>query len=141
MFELIVRIGFSLIIVLALMWLLARATRKKVGGRNGDALSVISRQSLSRGSSVAVVKVADRALVLGVTENQVTLLGETDLAALERQLEASERRDAVSLDADGAPEPATAPRLGRDTLLDGSLLSGKTWRTAMDFLRERTVRS
>ena len=141
MIELIVRIGFSLLVVLALMWALARATRKKVGGRNGDALSVISRQSLSRGSSVAVVKVADRALVLGVTENQVTLLGETDLVALEQQLEASERRDTVSLDADGAPEPATLPKLGRNTLLDGSLLSGGTWRTAMDFLRERTVRT
>jgi flagellar protein FliO/FliZ len=139
--ELIVRIGFSLLVVLALMWLLARATRKKVGGRHGDALSVLSRQSLSRGSSVAIVKVADRALVVGVTENQVTLLGETDLVALEQQLEASERRDAVSLDAEGAPEPATLPKLGRNTLLDGSLLSGRTWRTAMDFLRERTVRT
>src|SRR5258705_153268 len=58
------------------MWLLARATRKKIGGRNGDALSVISRQSLSRGSSAAVVKGPDRARGLGVTEYQVTLLGE-----------------------------------------------------------------
>jgi len=141
LFELIVRIGFSLIIVLALMWLLARATRKKVNGRNGGTLSVISRQSLSRGSSVAVVKVADRALVLGVTENQVTLLGEADLDALEHQPEAPERRDAVSLDVKGTPRPTTVPTLGRNSLLDGSLLSGSTWRTAMDFLRERTVRS
>jgi flagellar protein FliO/FliZ len=139
--ELIVRIGFSLLVVLALMWLLARATRKKIGSRSGDALSVISRQSLSRGSSVAVVKVADRALVLGVTESQVTLLGETDLVALERQMEASERRDAVSLDPAGAPEPVALPKLGRNSLLDGSLLSGRTWRTAMDFMRERTARS
>jgi len=141
LFELIVRIGFSLIIVLALMWLLARATRKKVNGRNGGTLSVISRQSLSRGSSVAVVKVADRALVLGVTENQVTLLGEADLDALEQQPEAPVRRDAVSVDAEGAPQALTVPKRSRDTLLDGSLLSGKTWQTALDFLRERTVRS
>ena len=141
MIELIVRIGFSLLVVLALMWLLARATRKKIGGRHGEAVSVLSRQSLSRGSSVAVVKVADRALVLGVTESQVTLLGETDRVALEHQLEAGERRDAESLDPVGTPRPAALPKLGRNSLVDGSLLSGKTWRTAMDFLRERTARA
>jgi flagellar protein FliO/FliZ len=148
LFELIVRIGFSLLVVLALMWLLARATRKKVGGRNGDALSVISRQSLSRGSSIAVVKVADRALVVGVTESQVTLLAETDLLELERQLDTTGKRDAVPLEPDAAgvavavpARTAALPKLGRGGALDGSLLSGKTWRTAMDFLRERTARS
>jgi flagellar protein FliO/FliZ len=139
--ELIVRIGFSLLIVLALMWLLARATRKKVGGRNGDALSVVSRQSLSRGSSIAIVRVADRALVLGVTENQVSLLGEADLAALERPREPQEARDPVSLDAASARQTVALPKVSRKGTLDGSLLSGQTWRTALDFLRERTVRS
>src|SRR3954470_15550286 len=125
------------------MWLLARATRKKVRGRRGDTVSVLSRQSLSRGSSIAVVKVANRALVLGVTETQVTLLGETDLAALERAEETVERRDAVSPEAVDEPKPVAvpAPALGRGSVLDGSLLSGKTWRSTVDFLRERSVRS
>jgi flagellar protein FliO/FliZ len=142
--ELIVRIGFSLLIVLGLMWVLARATRKRVSGGKGDALSVLSRQSLTRGSAVAVVKVADRALIVGVTESQVTLLGETDLAALERELDTSERRDAVSIDSEGTPKPAPRPAalpLSRAGLLDGSVFSGKTWRAAMNFLRERTVRT
>jgi flagellar protein FliO/FliZ len=148
--ELVVRIGFSLLVVLALMWVLARVSRKRVGGRHSDALSVLSRQSLSRGSSVAVVRVVDRAYVLGVTETQVTLLGETDLVALERHQEA-EQRAAVALaeDASGVvtvvAQPAAPgnrpPSLGRAAMLDGSLLSGKTWRSLLDFLRERTARA
>jgi flagellar protein FliO/FliZ len=182
--ELVIRIGFSLLVVLAIMWLLAKATRKRVGGRHAGALSVLSRQSLSRGASVAVVRVVDRALVLGITENQVTLLGETDLAALVQEQDAPERRDAVPLPSgervdvtDTLPASVNAasfnaasvnaasvkpkrgmPAQGRFTAgqlklgrnvrppagggaLDGSLLSGQTWRSALDFLRERTVRS
>ncbi|MFB9178881.1 flagellar biosynthetic protein FliO [Dactylosporangium sucinum] len=39
---------------------------------------MVARQQLSRGSSLAVVKVADRALVLGVTDNGVSLLADAD---------------------------------------------------------------
>ena len=60
---------------------------------------MLARQQLTRGSSVAVVRVADQALVLGVTDGQVTLLAETDLATVEEYEPAtSVRREAISLD-------------------------------------------
>jgi flagellar protein FliO/FliZ len=64
------------------------------------------------------VQVADRAMVLGVTDQQVSLLGETDLAAFEIEPPDSERRKPVAL------EPGRM----------------RTWRSALDLLRDRTTR-
>ncbi|MER7280217.1 flagellar biosynthetic protein FliO [Dactylosporangium sp. NPDC000244] len=57
-----------------------RIARRPLGGRSGGAVTVVARQQLSRGSSVAVVKVADRALVLGVSDAGVSLLADADAA-------------------------------------------------------------
>jgi flagellar protein FliO/FliZ len=129
LFELVLRIGFSLLIVFGLMWGLAKLARRPLGGKHGTgALSVLTRQQLSRGSSVAVVRVADRALVLGVTDQQVSLLAETTLEAFERHPHGADRRE------------ATSPVAGSPAPLDGSVLSPRTWRSTMDFLRDRTTR-
>ncbi len=134
MVELVLRILFSLLVVLFLMWGLAKLARRPLTGGRGGAgvLSVLSRQQLGRGSSVAVVRVADRALVLGVTDNQVSLLGEADLGAVEEHMAAPavERRAAVPL---AGELPSGGP-------LEGSALSPKTWGSALNFLRERTTR-
>ncbi len=132
MFELVLRIGFSLLVVFGLMWGLARVARRPLGGNRGTGtLSVLNRQQLSRGAAVTVVRVADRALILGVTDQQVSLLGETELAPFERPPQAVERRQ-------GVLPPSSDPVMpGR---LDGSILSPRTWRSTLDFLRDRTTR-
>jgi flagellar protein FliO/FliZ len=114
--ELVLRIGFSLLIVFGLMWALARVARRPLSGRRGPgSLAVLHRQQLSRGSALAVVQVGDRAMVLGVTDQHVSLLGETDLAAFETESPAPEHRMPVSM------EP-------------------RTWRSPLDVLRDRTTR-
>ncbi|MEV6932578.1 flagellar biosynthetic protein FliO [Dactylosporangium sp. NPDC051485] len=80
MIELVLRVMFSLTVVVAILWALARLVRRPLGGRGGGTLTVVAHQQLSRGSSVAVVKVADRALVLGVTDAGVSLLADADAA-------------------------------------------------------------
>src|SRR4051812_48496004 len=106
------------------MWGLARLARRPLGGGKGSgALAVLNRQQLSRGSSVTVIRVADRALVLGVTDQQVSVLGETDLETFEEYVHPEHRESAVR--AAGA--------------LDGSVLSRNTWRSAINYLRDRTV--
>ena len=69
--------------VLALMWAGRRGCCGSAGGgRTARSCSTSSPASSSAATpSVAVVRVADRALVLGVTDGQVTLLAEADLAA------------------------------------------------------------
>jgi flagellar protein FliO/FliZ len=96
--ELVIRIAFSLLIVLGLLWALARLSRRRVTGRGAGSLTVLARQQLGRNSSVAVVRVVDRAYVLGVTDAQITLIGDADLAALEEAAAPQERRDPVPVE-------------------------------------------
>lgn len=75
------RLLVSLAAVLGVMWLLARRARKGMKGKGERVIEVLERTNLSRSSSVAVIRVNDQAFVLGVAENQVSILGETDLEA------------------------------------------------------------
>jgi flagellar biosynthetic protein FliO len=79
------RLIFSLAIVIGLMWVAANVLRKRgftgVASRRvarGPQIELIARRPLGRNSSVAVVRVGERSLVLGVTEHQVTNLGEVE---------------------------------------------------------------
>jgi flagellar protein FliO/FliZ len=132
----VLRIGFSLLVVLGLMWALAKVARRPLGGRGGAALAVLARQQLSRSASVAVIRVVDRALVVGVSEGQVTLLAETDLEGFERAPAETTTREAIE---PALPVQRVAPAVP-ESRLAGSALSPATWRQTMDFLRERTVR-
>jgi len=141
LFELALRIGFSLLVVLLMMWALARMVRRPLSAnRAHGALAVLNRQQLTRGAAVTVVRVADRAMILGVTDAQICLLGEADIADFEKH--APEHRDHLDLEPDDPsgqlpglhPAAAPAPRLDR------SLLSPRTWTSTLDFLRDRTAR-
>ena len=148
MIEIVLRIGFSLLVVLGLMWLLARAVRRPLGaGRASGPLAVLNRQQLSRAASVTVVRVADRAMILGVTEQHVSLLGEADLEDFEPH--PAQHRDHLRVPDRELPDAHPQPVRGR---LDGSLLPTpadggatkatplSTWISTLDFLRERTTR-
>lgn len=73
---LLLRVGFSFSLVLGLMWIAARVLRSRTSGRPTDAVEVLARHQLGRGSAVTVLRVGDRALVLGITERSITQLGE-----------------------------------------------------------------
>src|SRR5690349_8212580 len=121
------------------MWGLAKVARRGGVGRRGSGnLSVLNRQSLSRGSSVAVVQVAGRALILGVTDTQVSLLGETDLDAFGHEPPPRHESPASAADALPVVQPTVLPHHGGK--LDGSLLSPRMWTSTLDFLRDRTTR-
>ena len=83
MIELVVRLAFSLAVVLGLLTLLARVSARRFRGATDAPIRVVHRQALSRGSAVAVVSVGSRVLVVGTTEQQVSLLAELDPAELE----------------------------------------------------------
>jgi flagellar protein FliO/FliZ len=139
LYELALRIGFSLLVIFALMWGLARLVRRPMGsGRHhGPLLTVLNRQQLSRGAAVTVVRVADRAIILGVTDQQVSLLGEADLEDFE--LHHTPQRDHLPI-ADGDLELPGAHPMPAKGRLDGSILSPRTWTSTIDFLRDRTTR-
>lgn len=79
----VARVVVSLAVVLGLVWVLGQAARRRgLGGGAQTAVTVVGRQALSRSASVAVVRVGGQALVLGVTDSSVTLLGSVDPAEL-----------------------------------------------------------
>jgi flagellar protein FliO/FliZ len=126
MIEVTARIAFSLLVVLLLLWGLARVARRPLAGRAGGAMGVLARQPLTRSASVQVIRLGDRALVLGVTDQNVTLLTETDPTVLEPVGRGEVRKpvppEALSL---AGPRPGFA----------GSALSPGTWRQAAAALR------
>ena len=135
----VLQVIVSLAVVLGLMWLAARALKRTGVARGGEAIELLARQPLSRNSAVAVVRIADRALVLGVAEQGVTLVAETDLEAIRASLAAPvrERRRPVVPEQDSGAHRAGGPRRAG---VGGSALSPQTWRTAVDVLRDRTTR-
>ncbi len=87
----LLRLLVSLGVVLTLLVMLARWARRRgvgggVGARPGVEIELLSRRALSRGSALHVVRVGEQVLVLGVTDQQVSVLRELDpepLAAAE----------------------------------------------------------
>lgn len=80
------RLVASLAVVVGILLLLARVVGKRFAGQAGAPVQVLHRQPLSRSSSVAVVSVGSRILVVGTTDHQVQLLTELDPEDLEPEL-------------------------------------------------------
>jgi flagellar protein FliO/FliZ len=95
--ELVVRLVFSLAVVVGMLLLLTKLSAKRFRGSAESLVRVVHRQPLSRSSSVAVVTVGSRVLVLGTTEQQVQLLTELDPEELD--LSSAEGLD-LELDSD-----------------------------------------
>ncbi|HEU5474226.1 MAG TPA: flagellar biosynthetic protein FliO [Actinophytocola sp.] len=134
--EAILRVVIALVLVIGVMWVLAKLARRPLRGKAAGALDVVARTQLSRHASVAVVKIDDTALVLGVTDHGISLLHETGADAF--AVEAPTRRTAVDLDAVRARKSSAAPAAGSP--LTGSALSMKTWKQAFETMKERSVR-
>ncbi len=138
---LVFQVVLALGIVLALMWLLARAIRGTGLARGAGMIELLARAPMTKGSAVTVVRVADRVLILGVTETQITVLTEADLAQV---------RAAVATSAEGTDGVSNGRRISRQRSLGlretgagplaGSVLSLESWRRVFALLRERTIR-
>ena len=134
----IIRLILSLAFVAAVLLFAARLAKKRGLGQGNGLIEVVARQRMGRASSVSVVRIADRVLVVGSTEEQVTLLAEVDADAVENALR--ERR-APAFAGPAAPRdsPALAARPSSGALA-GSVFDRNGWGTFVHQLRERTVR-
>src|SRR5690348_1989812 len=107
------RVLLSLAVVLGLMWVMARRVRGRATGRRargGALVDMVARQQLSRNASIGVVRVLDRAFVVGITEQQLSVLAEMDAEAV---------ADAVEEQRTAGRAPARTPRATQMTLVDG----------------------
>jgi flagellar protein FliO/FliZ len=138
----IIRLVLSLAFVAAVLLFAARLAKKRGLGQGNGLIEVVARQRMGRSSTVNVVRIADVVLVIGATEEQVTLLAEVDADAVEHALR--ERRVPARIGpahgehADGE-KPAVAARSSSGALA-GSVFDRNGWGTFVHQLRERTVR-
>lgn len=138
----IIRLVLSLAFVAAVLLFAARLAKKRGLGQGNGLIEVVARQRMGRSSTVNVVRIADVVLVVGATEEQVTLLAEVDAAAVEQAL-AERRPPAKVAGAHSAPRDGEVPALAaRSTsgALAGSVFDRNGWGTFVHQLRERTVR-
>jgi flagellar protein FliO/FliZ len=138
----IIRLVLCLALIAAVLLFASRVAKKKgLGGATG-VIEVVARQRMGRASSVSVLRVAGRVLVVGATEQQVTLLAEVEddemQAALATQLTRSTGADGGTTELPAARRPQPA-RAGTGVLA-GSVLDRGTWTSVVSELRERTVR-
>lgn len=117
------RLILSLVVVIGLMWVAANVLRKRgfAGvasrrGPRGPELELLARRPLGRNASIAVVRVGDRSLVVGVTDHQVTKLGDVEITD-------------IDLDEDNTW-----------TVSSGAGGSGTPWKTMLEQMRNRTAR-
>lgn len=139
--ELLLRLVVSLAVVIGLMLVAAWVVRRKggaalLGGGGRSPFTVVARQSLTKSASLQVVTIGDRALVLGVTEQSVTLLAEADPELFpEGRSGSGEVSVEVRRYDGGSGAQRTALPEG-----DASMSPGPAWKAGLEQLRERSVR-
>jgi flagellar protein FliO/FliZ len=138
----IIRLILSLGFIAVVLLYAARLAKKKGLGQGNGLIEVVARQRMGRSSTVNVVRIADVVLVIGATEEQVTLLAEVDAEAVdaalaERRVPALRPAAGAAVAAGAAPHPG--PRISSGALA-GSVFDRAGWGTFVHQLRERTVR-
>ncbi|MGY1808934.1 FliO/MopB family protein [Blastococcus sp. SYSU D00669] len=144
----VIRLVLSLAFVGLVLWFAARVARKRGLGSGNGIIEVVARQRMGRSSTVNVVRIGDVCLVVGATEEQVTLLAEVDPETVEAARAAQSPRPApvpVPVPAeDGGRElapaaPVVAARSSSGAMA-GSVFDRNGWGSFVQELREKTVR-
>jgi flagellar protein FliO/FliZ len=148
----VIRLILSLGLVGVLLWFAARVAKKRGLGQSTGLIEVVARQRLGRSSTVNVLRIGDVVLVVGATEEQVTLLAEVDGETVEAAInerEAARSRTAPravpaappAIDADGEapPRPLVGARPSSGVFA-GSVFDRNGWGSFVNGIRERTVR-
>lgn len=144
------RVALSLGVVLALLWYLQRRlSRGALGKGVANPVTVVGRQPIGQKASVVVIEVDGARLVLGVTEQAVTVLHEKSLSpttttTLDDAISLLGRPAgsapavafARSLETATADDAASAQRPVASAPLAGSILSPSTWRQTAALLRQ-----
>jgi flagellar biogenesis protein FliO len=145
-FMLFVRLGVAMAVVMGLMFVASGVLKRRgFAGpqRGGVAIDLVARRGLGRSAQVAVVRTGGRELVLGVTDQRITLLceNEIDLDDFDdTDIEVLGDGDEV---ADGSTPTKTRTSRGQRTAAaNGGQFAtpGQAWKAMLENVRERTTR-
>lgn len=123
----LLRIVPTLLLMVGALLVVRWWAKRGQGAVGGQAVRVVSRTGLARGALLAVVEVHGRRLLVGVTENGVSLLTELESEEADTDLAAYEAASDVAVRDLARTRPATT--------------SERPWIGLVDRLREMTVRT
>jgi flagellar protein FliO/FliZ len=110
---LLVRVGLSLGIVVGLILVASRVLRRRGGGspsrRMGPSIELLERRNVGKRASIALVRVDDRRVLVGVTEHQIGLLADLGTELPEPPQELEPPIDVTSTPAIDATSSALTP--------------------------------
>jgi flagellar protein FliO/FliZ len=135
-----VRLIFSLAIVLGLIWALAWAARRGKGlglglGVQRGAINVRAREQVGRNTTIALLEVGDRVLLIGANEQAVEVLAEGDDLIVENAEADADASDGSEPTEDMTTDDRTSSQA--DPFIRGSAPPGMN---LIEALRERSVR-
>jgi flagellar protein FliO/FliZ len=135
----LIRLVLSLGFIAAVLVFASRLAKKRGLGQGNGLIEVVARQRMGRASTVSVLRVAGRVLVVGSTDEQVTLLAEMEEDEVQTALAAAPRPASDGMAGAG---PVTRPALAVQSSgrLAGSVLDRGAWTSLVQDLRDRTVR-
>jgi flagellar protein FliO/FliZ len=139
----IIRLILSLAFVAGVLWFAARLAKKRGLGQGNGLIEVVARQRMGRASTVNVVRIGDVCLVVGATEEQVTLLAEVDAETVDAAVRTRQVPRPSRAPEDGEHVPAAPPRVAARTpsgALSGTVFDRNGWGSFVSELREKTVR-
>jgi flagellar protein FliO/FliZ len=140
----IIRLILSLAFVGGVLWFAARLAKKRGLGAGNGVIEVVARQRMGRASTVNVVRIGDTCLVVGATEEHVTLLAEVDPETVESAVRrAPAARWAPGGDGEQGPDGEQLPAVAARTpsgALAGTVFDRGGWSSFVGQLRDRTVR-
>src|SRR5690242_5074875 len=82
----IIRLVLSLAFIAGVLFYAAKLAKKRGLGQGNGVIEIVARHRLGRASTLNVVRIADVVLVVGATEEHVTLLTEMDPEAVDAAL-------------------------------------------------------
>lgn len=149
-FLLFLRVGFSLAVVLGMIWGVARFAKRRgrPPTRGSDAhLDVVARRQMGRRGSLVVVETAGHTLLVGVTDTSISLLADLsgDAAATQTGTGVETGGTSTEFDASSVLD-ASSPvvvETGSPVVADlrmGDLRGVERRESLMDALRDLTVR-
>jgi flagellar biogenesis protein FliO len=105
--ELLVRLVFSLGLIVGVLFLAAKFARKNGGalklpgfGKKDTSIKVVERHSLTKTASIAVVQIGNQTMIVGVTEHGITRLADGPTIDLSEVDETSDQtaRDRMAIE-------------------------------------------
>ena len=142
--SLVTHLAIGLVVTFGLLALLARLARSRrslFNGRRQASIETAARVSVGKSSSVALLRVGSREVLVGVTPQNVTLLAQSRLGELTGAAGPALDVEAVSRPLTAAPGDVAdraTPAIRRGA---SAVEPGGPWReTFLELLRERTTR-